>query len=293
MLPRSLHPRFPAALLLALLAALFFVHPSEANRKVAKKASTSQASYAPVLVGPRSDPRKALAKRQLTSKRTPHRTALLARKPSALVIGVMGGAGAVTPPNIAEKVAHLGAAIASQLGIVLTGAAPGLPDIAATAAKAKGAYTIGISPYRTMLQHKRAKAPVNFDVIKLTSHPALHGQDRPNYMGREIDNIEHSDAIVIVGGRFGTLGEFAIAADERRPIGVLTGSGGIADTIKQIVEASTKAGKPPGAPIIYDSNPKRLITRLIKATRAFQASGESGPLGDGDKAKQVKLPGNL
>src|SRR5438093_12370710 len=42
-------------------------------------------------------------------------------------------------------------------------------------------------------------------------------------MGREITNIRSCDIVVIVGGRIGTLGEFAIAYDEGRLIGVLTG----------------------------------------------------------------------
>lgn len=54
-------------------------------------------------------------------------------------------------------------------------------------------------------------------------------------MGREIENIHSSDIVVIVGGRSGTLGEFAIAYDEGRLIGVLTGSGGIADAIADLV----------------------------------------------------------
>src|SRR5437667_448881 len=42
-------------------------------------------------------------------------------------------------------------------------------------------------------------------------------------MGREITDIRTCDIVVIVGGRIGTLGEFAIAYDEGRLIGVLTG----------------------------------------------------------------------
>jgi len=40
-------------------------------------------------------------------------------------------------------------------------------------------------------------------------------------MGREVENIQTCDAVVIVGGRSGTLGEFAIAYDQAKIIGVL------------------------------------------------------------------------
>ncbi len=86
-------------------------------------------------------------------------------------------------------------------------------------------------------------------------------------MGREIDNIHRSDAVIICGGRSGTLGEFAIAYNEARPIGVLLGSGGVADSIRQLVRVISKAGKEPGAPIVYDSDPQRLAAKL-KATKA-------------------------
>ena len=43
-------------------------------------------------------------------------------------------------------------------------------------------------------------------------------------MGRELINIRSSDIVVVVGGRSGTLGEFAIAYEEGKLIGVLTGT---------------------------------------------------------------------
>ena len=46
--------------------------------------------------------------------------------------------------------------------------------------------------------------------------------------------------MVIVGGRTGTLGELAIAYDEGRLIGVLTGTGGISGMVEDIVRAGGK-----------------------------------------------------
>lgn len=204
-------------------------------------------------------------------------------KGERIVFGVMGGAGSGTPAKVNKMLFDLGGQVASGGHVVLTGAAPGLPDHSVKGAKAKGGLTVGISSFRTMADHTKSGSPTNFDVLQLTSlPPALRGQNRPNFMGREIDNIERSDVIVIAGGRFGTLGELSIALEERRPIGVLTGSGGVADIVKDVVKASQRAGKGPGAPVIYDSNPKRLVTRLIKAKRAFDKTGKTGPLGDGD-----------
>ena len=79
-------------------------------------------------------------------------------------------------------------------------------------------------------------------------------------MGREIENIRSCDLVVFMGGRSGTLGEFAIAYDEGKVIGILQGTGGIADkmdTIVRLVEKET------GAQIIYSREPAELLDRLI------------------------------
>ncbi len=205
-----------------------------------------------------------------------------------IVFGVMGGAGEESHPEIDDKMEIIGARIAQRGHVTLTGACPGLPESAARGARAEGGLTVGISSYRTLEEHVASGSPTDFDVFQVTELPLAHrGQARPNYMGREIDNIERSDVIIVAGGRFGTLGELAIALEEQRPIGVLTGTGGIADIVKEIVEASTKAGKPPGAPVIYDSNPARLVARLEQAHRQMLKQGvRRGPLGDGFRVRK-------
>src|SRR5207244_9938763 len=76
--------------------------------------------------------------------------------------------------------------------------------------------------------HRRAPAPAPGAARASPRSPSVDGFDVLIYtgsglMGREITNIRSCDIVVIVGGRIGTLGEFAIAYDEGRLIGVLTG----------------------------------------------------------------------
>lgn len=78
-------------------------------------------------------------------------------------------------------------------------------------------------------------------------------------MGREIENIRSCDVVIIAGGRSGTLGEFAIAYDEAKLIGVLTGTGGIADHIDELVGVMNKET---GATIISNPDPLELIDLL-------------------------------
>lgn len=81
-------------------------------------------------------------------------------------------------------------------------------------------------------------------------------------MGREVTNIHSSDMVALVGGRSGTLGEFAIAYDEGKLIGVLEGTGGIADATPQILGTIEKDT---GARLIYSRDPVELVDHLSAA----------------------------
>ena len=79
-------------------------------------------------------------------------------------------------------------------------------------------------------------------------------------MGREVENIRSSDIVVIVGGRSGTLGEFAIAYDEGKLIGVLRGTGGIADEVEMLARICEKET---GGHIIYGTEPAALLDDVL------------------------------
>ena len=78
-------------------------------------------------------------------------------------------------------------------------------------------------------------------------------------MGREIENIRSCDVVIFAGGRSGTLGEFAIAYDEGKVIGVLEETGGITEHIDDIVGM---VNKQTGATVCYDSDPEKLLDKL-------------------------------
>ncbi len=56
-------------------------------------------------------------------------------------------------------------------------------------------------------------------------------------------------------------GELAIAYDEGRLIGILKGTGGIAEIAETILEASDKET---GACVLYEDEPTRLVDRLVE-----------------------------
>ncbi len=168
-------------------------------------------------------------------------------------IGVMGSAGGVLPDAVAATCDRLGRAIASHGCCLLTGACPGLPHEVVRGAKRAAGHVIGISPGGSLKEHVDVYASpyAEYDVLVFTGL---------GLMGRELVNIHSSDIVVIVGGRSGTLGEFAIAYEAGKLIGVLTDTGGITTAIPAL-EATL--GKRTGAEVLYEAEPDRLIGRLL------------------------------
>jgi uncharacterized protein (TIGR00725 family) len=170
-----------------------------------------------------------------------------------LTIGVMGSSGGNLGEEVLRKAYRLGEAIAERDAILITGGCPGLPYEAVRGAKAGGGLVVGISPGLSIDEHRgKYASPVEgFDVLIFTGS---------GLMGREVTNIRSCDIVVIAGGRTGTLGELAIAYDEGRLIGVLTGTGGITEIVEKILRVS---GKETGACVLYDDDPVKLVDRLI------------------------------
>ena len=158
--------------------------------------------------------------------------------------------------GVLEIAKEMGKEIVRQNGVLLTGATMGIPYFAAKGAKEEGGISIGLSPAATEKAHvKTYHLPTDyFDLIIYTGF---------DYSGRNLLLTRSADAIVVVCGRMGTLNEFTIAFEDDKPIGVLEGTGGTADMIREIV---VKLHRGPGK-IVYDSNPKRLLEKLLKLVK--------------------------
>lgn len=169
------------------------------------------------------------------------------------MIGVMGSV-AGFDQRASELAYQLGEAIARHDCITVTGACPGLPYDAVRGAKDCGGMTVGISPGHNFAEHTiKYESPwEGFDVIIYTGS---------GLMGREITGVRSCDIVVLTGGRSGTLGEFAIAYDEGKLIGVLRGTGGITDHMEALVQA---VNKETGAQMVYDDDPNRLVSTLVE-----------------------------
>lgn len=155
-------------------------------------------------------------------------------------------------PNIKDLAEQVGREIVKQNCILLTGATTGVPYYAAKGAKEQGGVSIGFSPAGSKREHlKRYKLPSDhFDLIVYTGF---------DYVGRNLVLTKSADAVIVICGRTGTLNEFTIAFETRTPIGVLQGSGGTADLIQPVLAK----GYRPKTKIIYDTDPQKLVERLV------------------------------
>ncbi len=169
-----------------------------------------------------------------------------------MTVGVMGSAGGELSPEVRRRVRYLGRAVAERGYVLITGACPGLPHEAVIGAREAGGIVVGVSPALNMEEHVlKYRSPTRgYNAIIYTGS---------GLMGREIENIRSCDVVVFAGGRSGTLGEFAIAYDEAKVIGVLKSTGGITDHLETIIGM---VAKETGATVCYDEDPRRLLDKL-------------------------------
>ena len=181
------------------------------------------------------------------------------------VVGVMGASAndALTKSEQIRLQAlseSLGVALAQHDCILVTGATTGIPALVARAFRNQGGFALGVSPAENHREHvERYGLPDDgADVIVYTGF---------GFKGRNVVNVRSADIVIVFGGAIGTLNEFTIAYDEGKVIGVLEGSGGIADHIREIIDFSKKAC--PGV-VLFDSEPEKLIQRCLEAFNARQ-----------------------
>lgn len=167
-------------------------------------------------------------------------------------ICVSGAAAGQTIKASADEAMELGKAIAKRGHILTTGATVGLPEAAAEGAKHAGGMVVGFSPAGSMREHLR-KYRLPYDHYDFINFTGLE------YVGRDLYLIQSSDAVITIGGRFGSLHEFTSALESNKPCGILVGSGGTADIIPQLMEILEP---PHQALVVYDSDPEKLVAKL-------------------------------
>ncbi|MBD3282313.1 MAG: hypothetical protein GF387_01775, partial [Candidatus Portnoybacteria bacterium] len=118
-----------------------------------------------------------------------------------------------------DKAKEVGKEIVRQNGVLVTGATSGIPYWSAIGAKEEGGIVIGLSPAASLASHKRAyRLPTDYhDIVIYTGF---------EYAGRNLLLTRSSDGVIVICGRMGTLNEFTIAFEDKKPIGILLETGG-------------------------------------------------------------------
>jgi len=179
-------------------------------------------------------------------------------------ICVSGAAAGDTLRQDADLAYELGRQIALQGAILLTGATTGLPFFAAKGNFECGGMAIGFSPAATIKDHVNGyKLPVAYhDVIVYTGF---------DYTGRNLLLTRAADAVITIGGRMGSLNEFTIAFEDHKTLGIMAGSGGIADEIPHLLHTANKEIK---SKIFYGTEPKILVEKVIASLHEeYQKNG--------------------
>lgn len=166
------------------------------------------------------------------------------------------GEGSGGEEEVLKKAKEIGREIARKKATLLTGSCLGYPYAAVQGAFEEKGKIIGISPAKDKEEHVTVYnfPHEEFSEIKYT------GLGIP---GRNLPLVEEADAVVLIGGKMGSLNEFTIAFQLSKVIGVLKGSKGITEIIEKIVEVCDKKDGRDKL-VVYGEEPKELIEKVIE-----------------------------
>ncbi|MFH0832205.1 MAG: hypothetical protein V1900_00585 [Candidatus Aenigmatarchaeota archaeon] len=171
-----------------------------------------------------------------------------------LKIGVYGSAKDENK-NVVAAAREIGKLIAENDCMLVTGACGGIPHEALKSAKAHKGFTIGFSPAENIQEHKEIGYPEDdFDILVFTGF---------GKKGRNVVSVRTCDAAIFISGGSGSLNEFTIAYDEGKVCGILLGSGGITEILKDLEEKYLSGRKKSGK-VIYESEPEKLVKKVLE-----------------------------
>lgn len=188
-------------------------------------------------------------------------------------IGVFGSA-----VGEGERVGKLAKELAHELSrfpvTLCTGACSGVPYVAAKEALRLGLPVWGISPEVSAeaqekeypnddirVYKKLVFVPLNYRSFLEIDPGRFRSSERmARKKLRNVTSTANCDAGIIISGRWGTLNEFTNLHDMDKVIGVLTGTGGIADELPALVR---KIHKKSSAVVFFNKNPRMLIHEIM------------------------------
>jgi len=156
-------------------------------------------------------------------------------------------------PNVNGLAYEIGKELALRNIIAITGATTGAPFWAAKGAYENNGYVLGFSPAINKEEHLKVYE-LPLDYHHLIFYTGL------GHSGRNLILVRSGDGVIFICGRTGTLNEFLIAYEEKKPMGILVGSGGEEKYMQEIIKEARKEHNK----IVWESDPKILIDKLLK-----------------------------
>ena len=159
-------------------------------------------------------------------------------------------------PDTFSVAEELGREIVKHDAVLVDGATTGFPYWAAKGAKSAGGIVVGLSPAATEKEHvEKYHLPTDYhDLIIYTGF---------NYSGRNLLFVRSADAVIFGCGRMGTLNEFTITFEDKKPIGILQGEWETDEILKSLIEKSHRAKEMEGK-IVFSPDPKELLDKLVE-----------------------------
>lgn len=181
-------------------------------------------------------------------------------------IAVIGQSGQI-PEEIQLICEEVGLEIASRNAVLLTGGGSGVMEAVSKGAKQAGGLVIGI-------------------LAGDETHVANDYLDVPITTGMSFDYrslilIHSSDAIIMIRGGNGTLGELSAAYMNKKPVVVIESSGGWAAKIKEVAFEGAYLDERRTVEIHYANTAKMAVDRaFLRIEHPLDESKNSGLIGD-------------
>jgi predicted Rossmann-fold nucleotide-binding protein len=188
-------------------------------------------------------------------------------------IGIYGSS--TTGSEEAVQLAReLGRTLAQNNIIVVTGGCSAMPYVVAQAAKQQGAEVWGFTPEYNEEGQKQAYplddittydklfyVPSQYNQLFYLDHKLSPSHDHSARLKyRNLVSTIHADAGIIVTGGWGTLNEFTNLIYDGKPIGVLLGTGGLADELPGWFPRLRKKSE---SVVHFSDSPGDLVTMLL------------------------------
>lgn len=176
-----------------------------------------------------------------------------------LRIGVIGQSGEI-PAATSQLAEEIGSEIAGRGALLLTGGTSGVMEAVSRGAKQAKGLVVGILPGDTVDEGN--------DYIDI---PITTGT---SYDYRSLILVHSSDAIIMIAGANGTLGELSAAYLNRKPVVVIEPSGGWAAKIRTIAYEGSYLDERKWVKLNYANTAKEaldIIVDLVQKNQSLKA----------------------